>query len=141
MCGSTRITSYILIAPPAKHFISRFENIKEIVSLDDQHGFIEDLKVKTKDGIQLVVRDIHFRYRLRTGRRFGDHEKRRAVNPYLFSIQAVKDMAYNRSVRTTGLSDWHMTVRLAVDGAITDYIKAHKFDQLTSPEAVTRLGS
>ena len=80
-----------------------------------------------------MVRDIHFRYRLRTGRRYGDYEKRKAIDPYLFSVQAVKDMAYNRAARSTGLTDWHTTIRLAVDGAITDYIKAHKFDQLTSP--------
>jgi hypothetical protein len=115
------------------NFISRFETIKEIVSLDDQHGFIEEVKVKTKDGIEIMVRDVHFRYRLRTGRRFGDHERRRAQNPYPFSVQAVKDMAYNRSVRSNGLSDWNAAVQLAVDGAITDYIKEHKFDHLTAP--------
>ena len=115
------------------NFISRFETIKEIVSLDDQHGFIEELKVKTKDGIEIMVRDVHFRYRLRTGRRFGDYEKRRALDPYPFSVQAVKNMAYNRSVRSNGLSDWNATVQLAVDGAITDYIKEHKFDHLTAP--------
>ena len=117
----------------ALHFISRFETVKEIVSLDDQHGFIEETKAKTRDGIQVVIRDIHYRYRLRTGRRFGDHEQRRAINPYLYSVQAVKDMAYNRSVTTTGLSDWHTSVRVAVDGAITDYVRANKFDQLTAP--------
>jgi hypothetical protein len=37
-------------------------------------------------------------------------------------------------MRSTGLSDWHTTVGLAIDGAITDYIKEHKFDQLTSPK-------
>ncbi len=117
------------------HFISRFETIREIVSLDDQHGFIEELKtkVRTKDGIQIIVRDVHYRYRLRTGRRFGDYEKRKAIDPYPYSVQAVKDMAYNRSARATGLTDWHSTIQLAVDGAITDYIKAHKFDQLTAP--------
>lgn len=117
----------------ALHFISRFETIREIVSLDDQHGYIEKMRAKTRDGIQVVVRDVHYRYRLRTGRRFGDHEKRRAINPYPYSVQAVKDMAYNRSASSTGLTDWHSTIQLAVNGAITDYIKSHKFDQLTAP--------
>jgi hypothetical protein len=116
------------------NFISRFETIKEIVSLDDQHGFIEEVKAKTKDGIEVVVHDVHYRYRLRTGRRFGDHERRRASNPYPYSVQAVKNMAYNRSVRKEGLSSWHAVVRLAFDGGITDYIKSHKFDNLTAPD-------
>jgi len=115
------------------NFVSRFETIKEIVSLEDQHGFIERTSAKTKDGIEVVVHDVHYRYRLRTGRRYGDYEKRRAMNPYPFSVEAVKDMAYNRSVRNDGLATWHATVRLAFDGAIKDYIKSHKFDQLTAP--------
>ena len=116
-------------------FVSRFETIREIVSLDDQHGFIKEASAKTKDGIEMIVRDVHYRYRLRTGRRAGDHQQREAQDPYPFSVQAVKAMAYNRSVRTTGLTSWHTTVRLAVDSAITDYIKAHHFDHLTAPSA------
>ena len=88
---------------------------------------------KTKDGIEVVVRDIHYRYRLRTGRRFGDHERRKAMNPYPYSVEAVKDMAYNRTVGRDGLSSWHTAVRLAFDGGITEYIKSHKFDDLTAP--------
>ncbi|MFC1996917.1 hypothetical protein ACFLXI_04835 [Chloroflexota bacterium] len=117
----------------AVHFISRFETIREIVSLDDQHGFLEETKARTRDGILVIVRDIHYRYRLRTGRRFGDYERRRAIDPYLYSVQAVKNMAYNRSVTTKGLSDWHTGIQLAVDSAITSYIMSHKFDQLTAP--------
>ncbi len=117
----------------ASSFVSRFETIREIVSLDDQHGFIESTGAKTKDGIEIVVRDIHYRYRLRTGRRTGDYQQRLAQDPYPFSIQAVKDMAYNRSVRSAGLTSWHTTIRLAVDTAITDYIKEHHFDHLTAP--------
>lgn len=115
------------------NFISRFETIKEIVSLEDQHGFIEQVGAKTKDGIEVVVRDIHYRYRLRTGRRFGDHEKRKAQNPYPYSIEAVKDMAYNRSVGGDGVGSWHMAVGGAINGGITDFIKSHKFDNLTAP--------
>lgn len=115
------------------NFISRFVNIKEIVSLEDQHGFIEHAMAKTKDGIEVVVSDVHYRYRLRTGRRFGDHERRKAMNPYPYSVEAVKDMAYNRTVGSDGLSSWHTTVRTAFDGGIKDYIRSHKFDDLTAP--------
>jgi len=115
------------------NFISRFVTIKEIVSLEDQHGFIEQVMATTKDGIEVVVRDVHYRYRLRTGRRFGDYERRKAMNPYPYSVEAVKGMAYNRTVGANGLSSWHATVRSAFDGGITDYIRSHKFDDLTAP--------
>ena len=114
--------------------ISRFETIREIVSLDDYHGFIESLmRTKTKDGIELTVRDVHFRYRLRTGKRYGDYEKRNAQEPYPYSVNAVKNMAYNRSVGMRGLTSWHDMITLRIDGGITDYIKEHTFDHLTAP--------
>ena len=115
------------------HFITRFDTIREIVSLEDQHGFIEETKAVTKDGIEVVVRDIHYRYRLRTGREYGDYAERKQTNPYPYSVQAVKNMAYNRTVRSTGLTSWFATINLAIDSGITGYIKAHQFDHLTHP--------
>ena len=76
---------------------------------------------------------MHYRYRLRTGKRFGDYEKRKAQDPYPFSVKAVQDMSYNRATQAAGQTPWHAAIRLAVDGAVTDYIKAHNFDQLTAP--------
>jgi hypothetical protein len=55
------------------------------------------------------------------------------MDPYPYSIEAVKDMAYNRTVGGDGLSSWHQAVRSAFDGGITDYIRSHKFDDLTAP--------
>jgi hypothetical protein len=43
------------------HFISRFETVKEIANLEDQHGYIDQLRAVTKDGV-VVARDIHYRY-------------------------------------------------------------------------------
>ena len=116
------------------HFITRFDTIREIVSLEDQHGFIEETKAVTKDGIEVIVRDIHYRYRLRTGREYGDYAERKQTNPYPYSVQAVKNMAYNRTVRSTGLTSWFATINLAIDSGITGYIKAHQFDHLTHPD-------
>ncbi|MEA3352113.1 MAG: hypothetical protein U9Q82_16025, partial [Chloroflexota bacterium] len=47
--------------------------------------------------------------------------------------QAVLDMAYQRSVRSDGITPWHDLVKIAVDAAVTDYIRAHRFDDLTAP--------
>jgi hypothetical protein len=115
------------------HFITRFDTIREIVSLEDQHGFIEETKAVTKDGIEVILRDVHYRYRLRTGREFGDYAERKPTDPYPYSVQAVKNMAYNRTVRSTGLNSWFFTINFAIDSAITGYIKSHQFDHLTHP--------
>ncbi len=42
--------------------MARFEMIGQIASLDDQHGYVDNIEVMTRDGIRIVVRDINYRY-------------------------------------------------------------------------------
>jgi hypothetical protein len=116
------------------HFISRFETIKEIVSLEEQDGEIDEVTTTTKDGIEVKVKDIRFCYRLRPGRRVGGATGRTVENPYPYSVQAVKNMVYNRSVTEEGVpTSWFGSLRFYVVNAITDYINVHSLDQLTAP--------
>jgi hypothetical protein len=121
------------VAAGKRHFITRHERVKEIASLEDQHGHIENLVATTKDGIQINIRDIHFRYRLRSGRMTGDYAARTPEDPYPFSVQAVRNMAYNRNVRANGIVSWHDAIRQVVESVITAYITKHKFDDVTTP--------
>jgi hypothetical protein len=118
------------------HFISRFESIKEIVSLEDQTGEFKEIKAATRDGIEVAVREVRYRYRLITGRRDGAVAGRPVDNPYPFSVGAVYNMAYNRSVSSYGLTPWKKAVEMVIEGAIGDYISAHSFDQLTAPNYI-----
>jgi hypothetical protein len=115
------------------HFMTRFENIKEIVSLEDQTGEFKEIKSVTRDGIEVAVREVRYRYRLITGRREGAVAGRPVDNPYPFSVGAVYNMAYNRSVSSYGLTPWKKAVEMVIDAAIGDYIAVHTFDELTAP--------
>ena len=128
-----RLKSPSNVRAAGAHFISRLETIKDIANLDDQHGYIDKVSATTKDGIEIEVLDIHFRYRLRAGFRPGDYTERTPDNPYPYSIQAVRHMAYHRVVNEDGLIDWHSTVSGVIKGVITDYIYQHQFDYLTTP--------
>jgi hypothetical protein len=116
------------------HFISRFESIKEIVDLKDQHGYIEKTSAMSKDGIVVTVHDIHFRYRLWGGQRVAGNTGRIPENPYPYSIQAVRNMAYNRGMRSGTLVSWHQAVQSAFDGDILNYIRTNLLDAVTAPE-------
>ena len=122
------------------HLVSRFETIRrfktdktDIIILDEQDGYVEHTTAISKDGLQVIVKDIHYRYRLRSGREFGDYVDKDPGKPNPYSTQAVYDMAYKRIVRSNGLTPWHDTINLGVDGAITDYIREHQFDDVTAP--------
>ncbi len=125
-----RLSGFSSVAAAGLHFIRRGETIKEIASLEDQEG-MADMQAVTKDGIEVVIREVHFRYRLRAGKRSAD-VARTPENPYPFSTQAVRNMAYNRFVRANGLTPWHDSIQKVVDTVITDYVAQHQLDHLTA---------
>ena len=115
------------------NFVTRREKIREIIRLEDKHGYIEKVETFTKDGIYVRVRDLHYRYRLRTGRSVSEQARQRRDDPQPFSFKAVLDMVYQRSVSSEGVTPWHDLVNIAVDSAVTDYIRSHRFDEITTP--------
>ena len=123
-----------------RYFVLSGETIKEIASLEDQHGEIEVVKDVSKDGIEIHVHKVRYRYRLRTGRQPADYAERTKQEPFPFSVEAMRDMAYNRNVvminpDTKILQPWNVAVRLAVDSAISGYIAKNFVDHLTAPKA------
>lgn len=112
------------------HFLNRYESIKQIASLEDQQGSIEAVSTQTKDGIEVIIRDVSFRYRLRTGPWSGDYIGRSPDDPYPYSVEAVVNMVYNRVVRKEGVTPWHENVKNLVQGVIVDYINRHPVEAL-----------
>jgi hypothetical protein len=116
------------------HLILRGETVKEVASLEDQHGFIETVSATTKDGIKITVKDVNYRFRVRAGRKPGDYTRRTPAEPFPYSKEAVKNLTYNRVARTTGVGTWQEAVESAVQSVITDYIYQHKVDPITTPK-------
>ncbi len=117
------------------HYVTRQERIKAIATLEDQHGYIESVPATSIDGIGVMIRDVHYRYRLRTGRQLGDYTLRSPENPFPYSVQAMRNYTYERTVDREGLESWHRAVERNVIGAISDYIYKHNIDFLTAPRA------
>lgn len=115
------------------HHVRRGEIIKETISLEDQLGTLPERPATTKDGIEVVVRDIRYLYRLRPSRRKGEVTPRSPSDPFPYLLQSVRGYVYSRSVGPTGLTPITQALGIIVDGAIIDYINAHRFDDLTTP--------
>jgi hypothetical protein len=119
------------------HFIPRFERIKQVVDLSDQEGQIQELRATTKDGIVVLVTGIRFRFRV-----WAPHEHRRSFeDPYPYSRRSIYNLAYNRSVSASGQTSWADSVKMAVDGVISDYITSHQIDHLTAPQVKETSGA
>jgi hypothetical protein len=147
------------------HFLTRYEKIREKGSLEEQHGRIEQLASVTKDGVRVFARDIHFRYRILPNRHLRINDNlaeqepppqedpqseysiyRHALRggrtpwvPYPYSIQAIRNMTYNRIVDSKGVVSWADTVRRQFEGEIRNYIRRNNLDQITAPRAFDHL--
>jgi hypothetical protein len=129
-----RLRSPASVRSAGKHFVSRFESIRDVVPLEEQDGIQPESVASTKDGIEVKVKEIRFRYRLYPGRRYGGFTSRTWEEPYPYSPQSVKNYVYNRTIDKDGVTNsWFNTVKFIVDNAITDYISSHTIDELTAP--------
>lgn len=117
-----------------RFFLSRFETIVSTLNLDDQHGLIPAISAVTKDGIMVTVKDVQFRYRVWSGHReINTAAGRSLTNPYPFTVQAIRNLTYNRTVSKSGPNTWHDMVKGVISGAVSDYITKHQLDQITAP--------
>jgi hypothetical protein len=113
--------------------INRFETIKDIIDLRDQHSSRSVISEFSNDGIRVNVRDLQFRYRL-----LGSREERTLASPYPHDRDTVIDMVYNRSNDGTGPTPWDMIIGFSVTGVIINYVNRHKIDDLTAPRSSNR---
>jgi hypothetical protein len=116
------------------HFIPRTQHVQEIFSLDDQHWAAKPIIAATRDGIEVAVHDFQFGYRICANHRANSVIRRMGTAPYPFSSQAVRDVAYNRSVRAdTSLLPWGLATQFRLDGVVTDVINKTNIDDLFAP--------
>ena len=113
-----------------RHFITRLERVKEVLSLEERYAHVEKIAATSRDGIEVVARDIRYRYRLESGASAGDGLGRTPENPYPYSEQAVIQAVYNRSMGDSGLGDWHTGVNAVVESLIADYIRQKLVDHI-----------
>jgi hypothetical protein len=115
------------------YFMIPFEQIGYVTSLDDQHGFVDKVGAVTRDGIQVAVRKVHFRYRIKMKRENGSPARRTLEDPYPFEQSSMLKMAYNLNVDENGQASWSSSVQRAIINGITDFIASNTIDYLTAP--------
>ena len=115
-----------------KREINRFQTIKEVFSLKEKSGAIDEVSVITKDGIKVSIHDINYRFRF-LSINDGNVSERLKSNPYPFSTRAAVDLAYKRAVGPSGEPPhWESSVKGVVSSTITSFLKRTSLDALTS---------
>ncbi len=66
----------------SSYFLAPFETIAQVVNLDEQQIDRDEVTAITRDGIQVVIKDIHIRYRIKPKEENGKPVRRKLKNPY-----------------------------------------------------------
>lgn len=129
--GCPRATSNIY--GEGEHFLIRSEKVEEIADLNDQQDHIESISAFSHEGVAIRISDIHFGYHLRQSPPIESPNK--ALRPYPFSLQALRNLRQSRVVTENGLSDWRSMVKGMIGSTISDFIYQHTVTELLKPPA------
>lgn len=116
------------------YFLPPFDTVAQAVNLEEQQADKDEINAMTRDGIKVIIRDIHFRYRIRFLQGPNKLPVRPTMEtPYPISPNAMENVAFNLSVERNGLDKWNTAVERVVIGAITDFVAGNYIDFLTAP--------
>jgi hypothetical protein len=128
-----KINSPSRVISTGLNYITRFEQIKQIVDLRDQQLSIDEEITITKDRIAVKVKKAHFRYRIGSNARDEETSKHKASVHFPYSVEAIRNLVYNRSVTEDGITEWETAVKFSAFGAVLDYINENNFDRIFMP--------
>ena len=104
-----------------EHPVGRGEIIKDIIVLEEYSGKIGEIIVSTRDGIDVKVVDVEYRFCINQINH--DESLRTFQNPYPFSQRSVRNLAYGRNVSAEGkVGLWTDAVQGAIKGIISEHI-------------------
>jgi SPFH domain / Band 7 family len=115
------------VAGAGRHYLRRFETLREVIDLRDQMRDRAEVKAISKDGIPVSVQNVQVSFRVRTSNRPRTH---REIYPY--SVSAVKRIAYGKTVGIKGPSQWTDSVPNSVAGIIRTHIGRTLLDDLVA---------
>jgi hypothetical protein len=129
-----KLEGYSRVESQGVHDIHRYEFVREVISLDDQHCPLDVVEAITVDGIRVRVNNINIQYRLREREKdLFKTTKGEKLNSTAFN-EAMRNFSDNRLVAEDGILSMEETVKSIIAGAIKRYINHHTLDDIITPE-------
>lgn len=123
----------LTVSDRRKIFLARFEQVLGAASLEDQSVSVPEFQTMTKDGIQVRVNGLTFRFRIHSEPVQGRPVRRTQAAPFPYTRAAMIRVVYGQSVNAEGVTDWERSVTNLVRSSVSDFINANTIDHLTAP--------
>jgi len=106
-----------VIGPSASTFIHGFERLRDAVDLRDQLRNVDEVRAVTRDGIEIRAREVQMVFRV-----FSGGKPRSLADPYPYSEEAVRRLAYGQAVTEEGPRKWTENLKDLVSREIMAFV-------------------
>jgi hypothetical protein len=106
-----------VIGPSASTFMSGFERVRDVIDLRDQLRSVDEVRAVTRDGIELRAREAQMVFRV-----FSGGNPRSLADPYPYSEEAVRRLAYGQAVTENGPRKWTESLKDLISREIMAFV-------------------
>ncbi len=103
--------------PASRRFLHGFERLRDVIDLRDQLRRVDESRVVTRDGIEVLARDAQMVFRVHSG-----NQPRNLSDPYPFTEEAIRRLVYGQPVAATGQRKWSDALPGLVRREITRFV-------------------
>jgi hypothetical protein len=106
-----------VIGPTPSTFIAGFERIRDVIDLRDQLRSVDEVRAVTRDGIEVWAREAQMVFRV-----FSGGKPRSLADPYPYSEEAVRRLAYGQAVTEGGPRRWTENLKDLISREIMAFV-------------------
>jgi hypothetical protein len=96
-----------------------FERIRDVIDLRDQLRSVDEVRAVTRDGIEVRAREAQMVFRV-----FSGGKPRSLADPYPFSEEAIRRLAYSQAVTEQGPRNWTENLKELISREIMAFVSA-----------------
>jgi hypothetical protein len=108
-----------VIGPTTSSFMRGFERIRDVIDLRDQLRSVDEVRAVTRDGIEVRAREAQMVFRV-----FSGGKPRSLADPYPFSEEAIRRLAYGQAVTEQGPRNWTENLKELISREIMAFVSA-----------------
>jgi hypothetical protein len=109
------------------YFIEGFEQLRDVVDLRDRLARVDAIRTETRDGVEMIAHDAQMLFRVYT-----DVEARSLEDPYPYSEESLRRLAYGRAVTESGLPAPEEVLKRTLEQELQSFVSRYTLEEFFS---------
>lgn len=129
------------ILSTGKHYLKRYEKIREVFDTKDLVAMIPQLEAITRDRVIVKINEFHIWYQISASMKDELSFNKNISTRSQFSVEAIRSLSYNGLISNDGKVSWEELVIGKCVKILMDFISEYTYAELTGIDQNDRLRS